>query len=84
MNRVLLLCAAILIPLGAAQAENWKNKITKPPAVAATGAVVCLTSANCWCRSKRKTVTLGDSCACGAASGVLKYAVQVAGVAYCQ
>ena len=85
MNRVLLLCAAILIPLGTVQADNWKNKTLKPsPSATIRGRVVCLSSANCWCNSKRKTFTAGKSCACGSASGVLKYEAQVAGLAYCQ
>jgi hypothetical protein len=84
MNRALLLCAAILIPLGTAQAENWKNKTMKPPAVAATGAVVCLSNANCWCRSKHKTFTPGETCQCGPASGVLKRQGQISqGVPSC-
>jgi hypothetical protein len=86
MKRVLLICLAILIPSAAAHAENWKNKITQPPLSASQrGIPVCLSNANCWCRSKRKTFTSGESCACGSTDGMLVYERQIpAGVAACQ
>ena len=81
----MLVCLTALIPLSAAAAENWNNKVMKPSSsMTVRGRVVCLSSANCWCTSKRKTLTPGESCACGSASGVLKYQAQVGGVASCQ
>jgi hypothetical protein len=79
MKKIVLACLAIAIPLGAAQAENWKNKITKPEtSVTHSGAIRCFSSEkNCWCLSKRKTATPGEACQCGAASGVLKYQGQI-------
>ena len=85
MKKIVLACLTIVIPFGTAYAENWQNKVMKPStSMTIRGRVVCLTSANCWCYSKRKTLTPGEACACSAASGVLKYEAQVKGVAYCQ
>jgi hypothetical protein len=86
MIRFLLIClGAVVIPLGASQAENWKNKSMAPSSsMTIRGRVVCRASTNCWCNSKRKTLTAGEACACGDTSGVLKYEAQVKGVAYCQ
>jgi hypothetical protein len=80
MKRTAIACLAILVlPLATAQADNWKNKVTKPgTSVTQWGAVRCLVSqGNCWCRSKRKTFTPGEACQCGSASGVLKYEGQI-------
>jgi hypothetical protein len=78
MKRTAAACLAILLlPLTAAQAENWKNKVTKPgTSVTQWGAVRCV-AGNCWCRSKRKTFTPGETCQCGSAPGVLKYEGQI-------
>ena len=85
MKKIVLACLAIVIPLGAAYAENWQNKVMKPStSMTIRGRVVCLSSANCWCNSKHKTLLPGESCSCGSTSGVLKYEGQVKGVAYCQ
>ena len=85
MKRIALACLAIVVPFASAYAENWQNKVMKPStSMTIRGRVVCLASTNCWCTSKRKTPTPGESCACGDASGVLKYEGQVKGVAYCQ
>lgn len=85
MRKIALACLAIVIPPGMAYAENWQNKVMKPStSMTIRGRVVCLASTNCWCTSKRKTLTAGESSACGDASGVLKYEAQVKGVASCQ
>ena len=85
MKKIVLACLAIAVPLGAAHADSWKNQTMKPsPSMTIRGRVVCLSNANCWCTSKRKTLTPGEPCACGSASGVLKYEAQVGGVASCQ
>ena len=79
MRKILLACLAIVIPLGAAHAESWKNKVTKPGAsVTQWGAIRCLGSEkNCWCLSKRKVFTPGQTCRCGSDNGVLKYEGQI-------
>jgi hypothetical protein len=78
MSRIGLALLAIILWLGPAGADNWQNKITKPPtSVTHTGRAVCLTAVNCWCYSKRKTFTPGEPCQCGSADGALKYEGQL-------
>lgn len=60
MKKIVLACLAIVIPLGAAYAENWQNKVMKPSTSRTIrGSVACLSSANCWCNSKHKTLLPG-------------------------